>query len=216
MNKKVLIGILLAIIAGLYAYEEKLAEMDIGWAFVLFLVGGLILGIFLVKNYLPGIGDSISALVLAGGGHMTKEEIESAGRSPKAIAMVARGDFKGALREYEMTLHKNPQDLHAMAEISKIQAEHLAQPELAVDFLRTQISNRPWTIDEEVFMLFRIADIHRNVQHDRLRSEDILEQIMARFPKTRHSANAREKLEKWRVEDTREDQVQRRKAELGK
>ena len=213
MSKKLVTGIIVAIAAAIYFFRRSIAEMDIGWGFVIFLFGGLVLALLLVKTFLPSIGDSISAFILSGGGKMTADEMAAAGTAPKVVAMIARGDFKGALKEYEMTLHKNPRDLHAMVEISKIHTDNLEQPELAVEFLKSQISERTWTVDEEAFILFRIADIHRHAQHDRQRSEDVLEQIQARFPKTRHSANAREKLDKWHQEDAREDLVQRRRAE---
>ena len=213
MSKKIVTGIIVAVAAAIYFFRRSIAEMEIGWGFVIFLFGGLVLALLLVKTFLPSIGDSISAFILSGGGKMTADEMAAASKAPKVVAMVARGDFKGALKEYEMTLHKNPRDLHAMVEISKIHADNLEQPEMAVDFLKSQLSERTWPVDEEAFILFRIADIHRHSQHDRQRTEDVLEQIQARFPKTRHSANAREKLDKWHQEDAREDLVQRRRAE---
>ena len=66
-------------------------------------------------------------------------------------------------------------------------------------------------MDGEAFILFRVADILRDVKHDKVRAHETLDQIAARFPKTRHSANARHKLEEWQHADAREELLLHRK-----
>lgn len=189
---------------------QRMPGMPVGAAFPLTLLIGLGLGLFMVKSFLPRVADTIIDLVYAGGGSAT-EGPSARGAHSGAQAMAARGDFQGAIEEYQRTLRTNPEDLHAIGEIAKIKALNLDEPDEAVTFLQSQLCERTWPQDAEAFILFRIASIQREARHDREAAREILNQVMNRFPKTRHSANARHKLEEWQREEAREEQIRRRK-----
>lgn len=180
-------------------------------AFICVLLVGAVLGIVGAKFFLPRFGDAVGAFLFSMGGRSSKQDA-SANDSPKAVRMVAAGNYRGAVDEYQRMLRQKPDDLHTIGEIAKIHAECLEDPETALSFLREQLASRPWPVDGEAFILLRMAGIHREVQHDMPRATEVMEQVMARFPKTRHSANARQKLREWTEEDNRKEAAERRKA----
>ncbi len=189
---------------------QRLPGLPVGLSFPLTLVTGFALGLLILKYFVPRVAETVVDLAYSGGGN-SEEDPDGQGKQHVALSLMARGDFQGAVEAYHRTLKMNPDDLHAIGEIAKIQAEHLSNPAEAIGFLRSQLSARPWPQDGEVFILFRIAGIERNVRHDRAAAREVMEQVMSRFPKTRHSANARHKLEEWQREESREEQIQRRK-----
>lgn len=189
---------------------QRMPGMPVGLSFPLTLVSGFVLGLLIMKYFIPGVAETMVDLAYSGGGS-SEEHPDAQGKQPAALSLMARGDFQGALEEYQRTLKASPDDLHAIGEIAKIRAEHLDDPSGAIAFLSAQLSDRRWAQDGEVFILFRIAGIERAVRHDRAAAREVMEQVIARFPNTRHSANARHKLEEWQREEAREEQIQRRK-----
>ncbi|MFZ4763862.1 MAG: tetratricopeptide repeat protein [Roseimicrobium sp.] len=162
-------------------------------------------GFFVVLVVLPRFGDAVGTALLSSG-----EEIsEDAGR--KAAAMMARGDYEGALEEYQKQLKETPDDPHPISEMAKICAEKLRDPERALAALQEHLESHDWTEENAAFLMFRMADVHltRNAFDG---AKDILEQIAGNFPGTRHSANARSKIEALEQAEFRHLQEQRLKA----
>ena len=211
--KKLLVAAL--VVAGVAWMIQRSTSLNIGIAFILYLLGGTAIALVLAKMILPRIGEAVAGFVLSSGGRLSEEEMAASALAPKAVAMLARGDFKGALNEYEFALHRKPDDLHTIAEIAKIQATHLEHPEIAVSFLKEQLASRQWPMDGEAFILFRLAEVHEGTGKNRAEAEEVLHQIQARFPQTCHSANARDRLAQWHEASLREEMIRRRKAEIG-
>ena len=189
---------------------QRMPGMPVALSFPLTLVSGLVLGLLIMKYIIPGVAETVVDLAYSGGGP-SEENPDGHAKRPVALSLIARGDFQGAIEAYQRALKTNPDDLVAIGEIARIHAEHLNDPAGAIAFVHSQLSARNWPQDGEVLMLFRIANIEREVRHDRAAAREVMEQIIARLPKTRHSANARHKLEEWHREEAREEQIQRRR-----
>ena len=112
----------------------------------------------------------------------------------KAAAKMAQGDYEAAIEEYEKLARENPMDCHPVAEIAKIYSERFHDHPKALQVLRKHLESREWPVDDAAFLMFRIADIYADRLHDYDTAHDILEEIIANFPNTRHSANAHHRL----------------------
>ena len=167
---------------------RRLQGLDPGTTFVIVLFVGAGLGVLAAKVILPRIGDAVGAFFYAPGGVLITDE------GTKGAARLAQGDYAGAIAEYEAELQQKPDDTLAIGEIAKIHAERLNDPETALNFLKTQLASRAWQPDGAAFILFRSAGIRADVMKDFAGAQAALEQVIATFPNTRHSANAHHKL----------------------
>jgi tetratricopeptide (TPR) repeat protein len=111
----------------------------------------------------------------------------------KAHALVAQGDYEGAIKEYESVLREKPDDAFTISEIAKVCVEKLEDPIRGLHVLRQHLESREWKTDDAAFLMFRMVDIHMGEQqYEEARA--LLEQIEASFPNTRHTGNARHKI----------------------
>ena len=162
-------------------------NIDEPTAFAVTLVVGGVVAVLVAKWLLPKIGDRVATFFYS------SSEQGSTGNSDVTLAKLARGDFMGAIRDYEKRLAENPKDLQAIRELTKIRAENLEDVDGALRELRARLSEANWTLDERAFLRLRIADtLERSERYEETIEE--LQSIAVDFPKTRHSANARHRL----------------------
>jgi TolA-binding protein len=165
-------------------------------------------GFFLVLVVLPRFGDAMSTAMTSSG-----EEVKQEGAS-KARALIARGDYEGAIQEYEVVLAETPDDSFTVSEIAKICNEKLKDPVRGLHVLRQHLEGREWAPDDAAFLMFRMVDIHIQEQnHDDAKA--LLEQITAAFPNTRHVGNARHKINEVEQAEFKFAQSQRAKGGQG-
>lgn len=150
---------------------------------VLAIVGG----VFFVTVVLPRFGDAIGTVMYSSGEEVEQDE------SMKAVALVAKGDYHGAIKEYEKMMANKPEDPFPVSEIAKIYTEKLHAPDQALVIIQDNLEGRDWTEENAAFLMFRLSDIHM-AGHNYDAAKDILEQVAGNFPGTRHSGNARHKI----------------------
>lgn len=149
---------------------------------------GLIGGILAVKFFIPWLGDLMGESIYSSGEKVEQDEMT------KAAACIATGDYAGAIEHYEKMLEDKPDDPFPVAEIAKVHAERLHDPQAALRALEEHLQSKDWPVDDAAFIMFRIADVHLTHRHDFETARDMLEQIIGNFPNTRHSANAHHKM----------------------
>ena len=154
-------------------------------AIILLAVAG---GLAFVLIVLPRIGDAVGTMMYSSGEEVTQDE------SMKAAAKMAAGDYEGAIEEFEEMQKAKPEDTFPISEIAKICSEKLGEPERALKFLQESLEAHEWKEADAAFLMFRIADVHMTLAafDD---AKDILEQIIGNLPGTRHSANAKHKIQ---------------------
>lgn len=162
-------------------------------------VGG---GIFFVMVLLPKFGDAVGTVMYSSGEEVTSDD------AMKAAAKMAKGDYQGAIEEFEKLLKEKPEDPYPISEIAKIYSEKLDDPGQALTFLQGHLEAHEWPADTAAFIMFRMVDVHTQ-QHDLEAAKDILEQIVGNFPGTRHSANAKHKINELEQVQFKELQAQR-------
>lgn len=122
------------------------------------------------------------------------EKIE---RSPHhdAMALLAAGDFQGAVDEYRVVFEDDPDDLHAASEVVRLYCEKLNQPDPAADFLVEALSYADRSPEDSAFLSQRLVDVCWHFQHDGIRARAILIKIAEDMPETREGANALHRLQ---------------------
>jgi tetratricopeptide (TPR) repeat protein len=186
-----------------WAKEEKVMHQLL--AILLIAVVG---GFFVVLVILPRLGDAVGTAMLSSG-----EEVKQEGAS-KALALVARGDYEGAIKEYEGVLAEKPDDAFTVSEIAKVCAEKLGDPVRGLHVLRQHLESREWKTDDAAYLMFRMVDIYMSEQnYDE--AKELLEQITASFPESRHVGNARHKINEVEQAQFKLAQSQRAKSTQG-
>lgn len=150
---------------------------------VLAIVGG----VFFVTVVLPRLGDAVGTVMYSSG-----EEVEQ-DDTMKAQALIAKGDYHGAIDLFEKVAKDKPTDPFPVSEIAKIYSDKLHDPGKGLEVLQENLESREWTEENAAFLMFRMVDVHTTLrQYDA--AKDILEQIVGNFPGTRHSGNAKHKI----------------------
>ncbi len=83
---------------------------------------------------------------------------------------------------------------YPLSEIAKIYSEKLNNPDQALLFLQGHLEAKEWPVDDAAFIMFRMIEVHADVKKDYQMAHDLLEEVIANFPNTRHSANAHHRL----------------------
>jgi tetratricopeptide (TPR) repeat protein len=120
------------------------------------------------------------------GMYSSGEQIEQDGLM-KAAACISQGDYAGALDHYQKMMHEKPEDPFPAAEMAKVHAERLGDPHMAIQVLTNHL-------------------------HDFAAARSTLEQVIAGYPNTRHSANAHHKITELEQVEFKFIQEQRAKA----
>lgn len=190
MNTSLIIRICLIGLAilGIVMGWNMIDKENQGGQLIYMIVVGVAGGLFGVKFIIPWIGDAMGTFFFSSG-----EEVK-ADETMRAVAKLAQGDYEGAIAEYEKVAKEKPEDSFPVAEIAKIYSDKLDDPTRAISYLRERIEAQAWPEDAAAFLMFRIVDIQCEKLGDYQAAHDQLEGVIARFPNTRHSANAHHRL----------------------
>ena len=183
--RAVLLGVVVLL---LMAAWQVVKEADDGMKFLFFICVGVGGGLWAVKVFIPWVGEALGTFFYSSGEEVRMDE------SMRAVAKVAQGDYEGAIAEYEKLAKSKPEDPHPVAEMAKIHSERLGDPEAAVALLSRHLQDRKWAEDDAAFLMFRLAELHSEKRRDHDAARVVLEQVIAQFPNTRHSANAHHRL----------------------
>ncbi len=190
MNSNLIIRSCLVLLAVLFMafLVQYLKKADDGMKLVTVILLGLGGGLLMVKFVIPWFGDALGEAMFSSGEKVEQDEMT------KAAACIAQGDYPGAIEHYEKMLEEKPDDPFPIAEIAKVYAERLRDPQQALQILSAHLQSKDWPADDAAFLMFRIADVHLVHRHDLEAARDLLEQVIGNFPNTRHSANAHHKI----------------------
>jgi tetratricopeptide (TPR) repeat protein len=186
-----------------WAKDEKIMNQ-----FMAIVVIAVVGGFFLVLVVLPRFGDAVGTAMIS-----SNAEVKQEGAS-KAQALLARGDYEGAIKEYEGVLAEKPEDAFTVSEIAKVCNEKLKDPIRGLHVLRQHLESREWAPDDAAFLMFRMVDIHTQEENfgD---AKELLEQITSAFPDTRHVGNARHRINEIEQAEYKLAQSQRGKGAQG-
>lgn len=155
-----------------------------------FLSAGLV-GIVFVFDILPMIAHKATHAIYDSAEMMERDVMHD------ARALFAQGEYEGAIEAFRKAAAADPANRFPWIEIAKIQKDNLHDPASAIGTLREAVQSQEWEIDDAAFFLFRLVELYDESMEDRAAATEILNQIVALFPETRHSANAMHKLRDW-------------------
>ena len=170
------------------AYSQE--EVDSTRVVMLFgsmLLVGLAAGGFFVVSFLPDIGEGI------GNFFFNPNEPVQVNPHGKALAAVARGDYRGAIHEYEEVFDKDPTDTLALSEITHLYCDKLHEPALAAELLEKALG-REWPAEDAAFLSSRLVDVYWHHQGNLSRARELLLEVIELLPGTKHAANAQHRL----------------------
>lgn len=200
MNRSLLlrlISLLLALIVCAIAYQ-KTNSMDensqLVWRIPIFVIGGAILSLMAVAFFLPAIGDRVGQFF-----YSSPEKVEPDACS-KARALVAQGDYEGAIGAYLDAAKQMPGDRLPVVEAMRLAREKLHDPKRAIAIVEDAVDDHDWQEEDAAYFLFRLVEMHEEDLQDRSAAATFLRHVITYFPETRHSANATHKLREWGME----------------
>ena len=166
--------------------EEK--QYDVMKLFPVLVLGGLYLGILFVLYALPNMVDKGVNSVLG-----SNAEIEADPYHDAHVA-VAQGEYPAAIRVFKEGLEKDTDNIKPWVEIAKIQLKNLENPQAAIKTYQKALTKGDWSDNDTAYFMSRIAEIQNTELSDHAAATEILQSIIAQFPDTRHSANAKHSL----------------------
>ncbi|MFM2171040.1 MAG: hypothetical protein RI957_1269 [Verrucomicrobiota bacterium] len=150
-------------------------------------------GIVFVAYLLPRLAHRATHTIYDSGEMVEKDSMS------EARSKLAQGDYEAAMLAFREAAEKDPGNRLPWVEIIKIQREVLHDPTGAINTIREVLENHVWPENDAAYFLFRLAELYDGDMSDRDSAVAIMQQVMAQFPETRHSANARHKLHEWGV-----------------
>ena len=190
MTPKRIVALNLAILAlglGIWLLS-KWSSMDVIAKFATFLLLTVGVAIFAAIFILPAVGEWIGNLF-----YSAPEEVEP-DKYSEAASKLAQGDHQGAIKTYRAIAKDEPDSRFPHVEIAKIQLEQLHDAYAAIDTIQTALDSKEWPENDAAFFMFKLADLHENQHGDVETAKGFLNRVIESFPETRHSANARHKL----------------------
>jgi len=175
----------------LTAYQKFTGEEKGGSpliTFALFIASGILTGFLIVAYVLPNLVQRASEEVFGSS--------EKAKADPLATAQshVAQGNWEAAIAAYQEAAEADPSNRLPWVEIAALQLDRLEEPDTALATLNQALERGNWRENDEAFFIFRKIDIHESRRDDHDRAIELLREVIAKFPQTRHSANANHKL----------------------
>jgi hypothetical protein len=110
------------------------------------------------------------------------------------MARMARGDYAGAIREFEKMAVANPADRYPVVEISRVYRDKLDDIDAAIQTVGTALVSRPWSPEDETFLLLRLAEFYSKDKSDFAKAREAIDRVMEKHAGTPHAANATHKL----------------------
>lgn len=159
-----------------------------------FLSAGLV-GIFVVVHLLPFFAQRVTHAVYDSAEMVEKDVMHD------ARSLTAQGDYHGAIEAFKQAAAADPLNRLPWVEIAKIQKTNLEDPAAAIATIRHALESQEWEINDAAYFLFRLAELYNEVDGNRASAVAIMNQVIEQFPETRHSANARNKIHEWEVQD---------------
>ncbi|MCX6846885.1 MAG: tetratricopeptide repeat protein [Verrucomicrobia bacterium] len=153
-----------------------------------FLTSGVI-GILFVAHVLPVIVQRFTHAVYDSG-EMVDYDVMRDARS-----LLAQGEYEAAIEEFRNAILAEPSNRMPWMEIAKIEKDHLDDPQAAIETLGNAIETVAWPVDDASFFMFRLAELHEQINGDHAAAAALMQQVVELYPNTRHAANANHRLQ---------------------
>lgn len=165
-----------------------------------FLCAGLV-GIFVVAHVLPFLAQRATHAIYDSAEMVEKDVMHD------ARSLLAQGNYEGAIAAFQQAATADPLNRVPWVEIAKIYKTNLGDLGSAIQTIRRAVEGQEWEINDAAYLMFRLAELYKeNEEHGS--ADAIMHQVIDQFPETRHSANARHKLQEWAAADAAAEEAQ--------
>lgn len=158
-------------------------------AFALFVITGIFAGFVVVTQILPMFVQKASEEVYGSTEQIKTEKARITGQ-----ALVAQGDWEGAIEAYREEAEMEPENRLPWVEMAMIKREKLEDSDGALAVMDEALARGGWRDNDEAVFLFRKVEIYEEDKNDHASAVALLREVIEKFPQTRHSANAMHKL----------------------
>ena len=155
-----------------------------------FLTAGYV-GLLAVAYVLPALAHKFTHTIYDSGEMVEEDAMRD------ARALVAQGDYPGAIEAYRAAAEVDVTNRVPWVEMARIHRNQLHDPASAAAVIQEALDSHEWAESDTAFLLFRLAETHHDHLDDKELGAQILHRIIDQFPETRHSANARHRLREW-------------------
>jgi tetratricopeptide (TPR) repeat protein len=185
--------VVVVLVASIWHYNQVIDEdgnKPLGVLFVLFILLAFTVGFVVISYALPWFGDKLGEVIYHGEGEVAEDP-----KAP-AHALVAQGDYEGAIALLRDLAKKLPDDRTVVVEIAKLYKENLNLPEAAISTYEQALASpdSEWDDEDRAFFMFRLVEFYAGTKGDYEHAKHLLQTVIERFPGSRHSANATHKL----------------------
>jgi hypothetical protein len=158
MSKKafLLIGAGAALLWGGRWVYLRFADFSDFSKFGLALLVGTLLGVLAANFLLPRFSEAVVRFLFSWNDPPDDPRSEPLGQ---VAVLIAQGDFAGAIAECEAHLATDPANAFALAEMARIYAERLDDPQRASALLLERLAAHDWPANDAAYLRFRLADI---------------------------------------------------------
>ena len=163
----------------------------IGAGMLLSFVTAGYLGLVFVVYALPAIAHKATHAIYDSGEMLETDLMHD------ARALVAQGDWLGAIEAFREAARELPGQRLPWVEIVKIQRDNLEDIDAAIATTLHVLQTYEWSEADLAYFMFRLAEMYDQNKNDRPAAVAILQQVTEQFPETRHAANARHRLHEW-------------------
>ena len=154
------------------------------------IIAGFFVGLLGVFYVLPALSHKAAQSMFSDPNQKSDQDLLHGAR-----ALVAQGDYEGAVISYRKAIIKAPTNRLAWTDMAKLFAERLEQPQLAAASLREAYDEHEWEEEDAAFLLFRLSEWQLDDCEDKEAGAATLSEVIKAFPGTRHSANALQQLQ---------------------
>lgn len=155
-----------------------------------FLTSGYV-GLVFVAYILPVMANKVTHAMFESGESVEPDAMHD------ARVLVAQGKYAEAVEAFRLAAGKEEGNRVPWLEMAKLQREQLDDSLGATATLREALEDHTWNEDDAGFLLFRLAELYAEALDDEEAAAEVLGQLIEQFPNTRHSANARHRLQQW-------------------
>lgn len=131
--------------------EEKQNENAVLMILELFVIA-ILGGILFVTWVLPTLGEKVTEAVLSSG------EKEAETPHSVVVALLAEGDYEGAIAELQKQAQAAPTDRKPVMEMARIYHDRLEDPDSAVQTIKTALVSREWSPEDETQLRLKLAE----------------------------------------------------------
>lgn len=148
------------------------------------------IGVCVSTTILPALAQRATDIAYGSGAEVEPDAMRD------AHVHIAKGEYAEAIEDFRHAIKEDPLNRQAWWEIGKLQLQKLEDPKAAIGNYCKALKQEGWADEDEAFLWFRLSEAHI-AAGEKTEAAACMREVIARFPESRHSANASHQLQEW-------------------